>query len=86
MNNLFQTPSVVEAFEVLFWGLCTLGIIFMIGSMPWVGPDGIISGGQWLAFSLIPICLFGAGAMCMRFVSSVKFDQADRRLERELRR
>lgn len=81
-----EKPKPHEAIEGVLWTLAAFGILFMILSMPWVGPDRVIPGSIWLGISLITICLFGGSAMIIRVVAGPIFDRFDNDLERGLSR
>lgn len=48
-------PNPAKAIENVLWGMAILSILFMVVSMPWVGPDELIPGTAWLGLSLFGI-------------------------------
>lgn len=63
----FSIPKVLES---VLWGLSFISVVTMMAVMPWVGPNKPIPGILWLGYSLLGICLFGAGALIVRIVFS----------------
>lgn len=79
----FQQPAPHEALEQILWGFCVFCILFMLLVMPWVGPDGLITGGQWLGLSLTGMIIFGGAALAVRVVFSPLGSEYDEKLDNE---
>lgn len=73
--------SPAGALEQILWGLSFLSVIFMLIVMPWVGPDGILTGTEWLGLSLAGILLYGGAALVVRLLNSQLAEQYDDQLD-----
>lgn len=61
-------PSAKDTLEAVLWvltGACAIGVIAV---MPWVGPDGLLTGEIWLGLALTFIPLFGGLAYVVRWL------------------
>jgi len=60
--------SIPQLLEWSGWGIAILGVVFMMATLPFVGPDKLLNGGQWLGFSIVIMCLGGILGGVMRFI------------------
>lgn len=67
-NRDGRSVSAPAAVEWALWGLTALAGLFMLVSLFFAGPDGLLTGAQWLGFSLVGLGLCGGGAMAMRLL------------------
>lgn len=58
--------SVTRVLEGIMWTFAVLFLVGMLAAMPWVGPNGYITGETWLIASLGGMTLFGGLALLMR--------------------
>lgn len=60
--------------EYTLWSISILGILGMVATLPWVGPNNAIPGTVWLGYSLAFILLFGLLAGLIRWVRATGDD------------
>lgn len=61
-----KRPSMATVIEGVMWTVTAATGVAMVGIMPWIGPEGILTGEQWLGIFLPLIGLVGGGALFVR--------------------
>lgn len=75
------SPDLGALLEGVFGAVAICAMIGMVVVMPWVGDGGVLSGRQWLGFSLVGVCLFGGLAVAIREVRE-RAPEADRQMDK----